>query len=556
MKLIACCLLVLLATGGWAQRAFLRAGDEIVCLGDSITAQGVYEHDLQQVLDAVYPGAKIHVVPHGIGGTRSDAGVGELADYLRDHQPTVVTVMFGVNDTGWNSADPEKKIIPYLDGLRKTIALARQHGMPVLLLKETTFSHNAVWSAGDAGIAECLDTMLAAEQRFAAENQVPLIDVYGAYRRGLSAAWTADPRYEITPDFVHPTSPGHAVIAGALLQALGAGLPLAEAERGPLHVANAGVVAVDTLDTTAITEQSVAKSPAAIHLPLRVRNLTGAPVSGELCCTVGTSVKRQAVSLPAWGSAVVAFSCMDTALPGRWDVLPLFAAFITPTSYDAAEAPLCYSRAAAIEKTPLAANGEDFALLQGPKRPCPVTALSVARQGKRIVVDFTWDDPHIVPAQPGAFKDLGGPDAATLALNLNSHDGQPCDAVEFLFDTRPPAALARCTSNWDSNPLGVARLGVFFDDQQRIALQTLPTLADGAATITALGDKRYRLQYSPPAQPLCGFNVFVTDVDTFGRNNTTRAYYRLTGKPGVVTEPASYLLLGTARPMLFYRLGY
>ena len=51
-----------------AETAFLRPGDVIVCVGDSVTAAGVYDGFLQAMLDCLYPGAGIRIVNRGSGG--------------------------------------------------------------------------------------------------------------------------------------------------------------------------------------------------------------------------------------------------------------------------------------------------------------------------------------------------------------------------------------------------------------------------------------------------------------------------------------------------------
>jgi len=45
-----------------AETAYLRPGDVIVCVGDSVTAAGVYDGFLQAMLDRLYPEAGIRIV--------------------------------------------------------------------------------------------------------------------------------------------------------------------------------------------------------------------------------------------------------------------------------------------------------------------------------------------------------------------------------------------------------------------------------------------------------------------------------------------------------------
>ena len=77
--------------------------------------------------------------------------------------------------------------------------------------------------------------LFAEEDRVAGLNGVGVIDGYGAYIRELHRAWQVDPRYEFTPNFVHPTMLGHSAVAGEILRAMGAGLPLVGERRGSLQ---------------------------------------------------------------------------------------------------------------------------------------------------------------------------------------------------------------------------------------------------------------------------------------------------------------------------------
>ena len=58
-----------------AETAYLRPGDVIVCVGDSVTHAGVYDGFLQTMLDRLYPEAGIRIVNRGQGGQSSSAAL-------------------------------------------------------------------------------------------------------------------------------------------------------------------------------------------------------------------------------------------------------------------------------------------------------------------------------------------------------------------------------------------------------------------------------------------------------------------------------------------------
>ena len=210
-----------------AETAYLRPGDVIVCVGDSVTAAGVYDGFLQAILDRLYPEAGIRVVNRGEGGKSADAATGLLDSALKTERPTLATFMFGVNDTRWSAGDEEAKAEAFVAGLTAAVDLAEKNEVVPLLLRESHFSHGQAPDEFAAMVNGVLDRLMAAQDALAAERQIPVIDTQGAYKRALAAAWGADSRYEFSPDIVHPNSPGHAALAGEILRALGAGLPLA-----------------------------------------------------------------------------------------------------------------------------------------------------------------------------------------------------------------------------------------------------------------------------------------------------------------------------------------
>ena len=222
-----------------AESAYLRPGDVIVCVGDSVTAAGVYDGFLQVMLDRLYPGAGIRIVNRGQGGQTASSAAGLLNSAVKTEQPTLATVMFGVNDTRWSAADVEAKVVAFVAGLTAVADLAETNNVVPLLLRKSHFSHGQAPDEFAAKVNGVLDRLMAAQDAFAAKRKIPVIDTQGAYKRALAAAWAADPRYEFSPDIVHPNSAGHAAMAVELLRALGAGLPLAEpkGERGPLRLA-------------------------------------------------------------------------------------------------------------------------------------------------------------------------------------------------------------------------------------------------------------------------------------------------------------------------------
>src|SRR5437899_7622035 len=135
-------LVVIFVSGAAAQKSefALKSGDRVVFFGDSITEQRLYTSYVQQFVLSRYPqvGGAIVFINSGWGGDTVSAnpcvpcaGVGALARIDRDviaHKPTVVTLLFGMNDGLYKDFDPAVMKV-YTDGLSEIIRIikARTH---------------------------------------------------------------------------------------------------------------------------------------------------------------------------------------------------------------------------------------------------------------------------------------------------------------------------------------------------------------------------------------------------------------------------------------------
>src|SRR5512139_204802 len=96
--------LLLLACAAFAQQPFhLKSGDRVVFYGDSITDQRLYTTFVETFVRTRYPELDVAFVHSGWGGDRVTGGGGgpvhlRLDRDIAPYQPTVVTIMLGMND--------------------------------------------------------------------------------------------------------------------------------------------------------------------------------------------------------------------------------------------------------------------------------------------------------------------------------------------------------------------------------------------------------------------------------------------------------------------------
>ena len=480
-----------------AETAYLKPGDVIVCVGDSVTAAGVYDGFLQAMLDRLYPEAGIRVVNRGQGGQTAGAATGLLRSAVDAEHPTLATFMFGVNDTRWSVGDEDAKAAAFTNGLASAVEFAASNNATPLLLRESHFSHGQAPDEFAVKVNGVLDRLMAAQDRFAAARQIPVIDTQGAYKRALAAAWAADPRYEFSPDLVHPNSAGHAALAGEILRALGAGLPLAapKGERGPLRLAAPNDL---TIEFTAAA--GVLATNGTLAVPVTIHNWSAKREKGTLILCLPDHVIETPVEVAAKASATVTCELPLAKLRAERGAGPLYAAFRGAQCFTAASTLFFHSRLRHAAAAPVVFSAADFqSAADKEARVCPVTNVALRRNGPELTVDFTWADTTVVTARAG-FKTRFGKEITAL-LDLNNREGQPCDAVEFLLDQRPATAIGRPTANADANPEGLLRIGICFVEENGKPVAralSLPELPAEALVLVSAGPGRFHCRSCRP----------------------------------------------------------
>ena len=193
----------------------LAAGQtvKVVCLGDSVT--GIYYHTggrraypemLQLALRMTYPNAEVTVVNAGISGNRTHDGLSRLQQDVLDHQPDLVTVMFGLNDL---------TVLPIADfraNLTEIIRRCRAAGAEVLLC-----TPNSIITTSSRPVPKLVEYCQAVKE-VGAEQQTPVCDIYAAYE----ALHARDPLTWrlLLSDEIHPNMDGHKLNAETIGRAI------------------------------------------------------------------------------------------------------------------------------------------------------------------------------------------------------------------------------------------------------------------------------------------------------------------------------------------------
>ena len=78
-----------------------QSGARWCALGDSITQEGWYHHFVELFYRTRFPARPLQVVNCGIAGDNAAGALKRLRRDCLDANPTVVSVMLGMNDVGW-----------------------------------------------------------------------------------------------------------------------------------------------------------------------------------------------------------------------------------------------------------------------------------------------------------------------------------------------------------------------------------------------------------------------------------------------------------------------
>jgi len=202
----------------------------IVALGDSVT-QGmkvdpeVYGHEVyhevfrRRLIDR-YPTRTFSVINAGIAGDSTAGALKRLKHDVLDPHPDLVTVCFGLNDSG-GLRDGEPT---FRNNLTEIVTVIRQVAAVILLTPNMMATHDnprvpAQWKVHiqkftDRQTSGCLDRYADIIREVALTTATPLADAY--------AEWTRRQRSgEDMTDFLisginHPDARGHLILADAL----------------------------------------------------------------------------------------------------------------------------------------------------------------------------------------------------------------------------------------------------------------------------------------------------------------------------------------------------
>ncbi|MGN0847704.1 MAG: SGNH/GDSL hydrolase family protein, partial [Kiritimatiellia bacterium] len=227
-------------------------GDRVVFWGDSITHGGLYPKMVADYYLTRYPDRAVRFYNAGVGGDNAGAAMTRFEEDVQRWNPTVVTLMFGMNDSGRGMYDPKRMAdaayragIParekacfdnYATNMTRLVQRLRADAPQarLMFLTPTPYDETAVQKGPNPTPA--LKGAVAALKRFAdfgrqtaAETGSEVVDWNTSYQNLVVAEQRRNPEFSfVRPDRVHPMAPGHLFMTYEFLKAQGATNPVSD----------------------------------------------------------------------------------------------------------------------------------------------------------------------------------------------------------------------------------------------------------------------------------------------------------------------------------------
>jgi lysophospholipase L1-like esterase len=269
----------------WATCATLAAaadfaindGDTVVFYGDSITDQRLYTSFTESYIVTRFPRLHVKFVHSGWGGDRVSGGGGGAIDVRlkRDvlaYQPTVVTIMLGMNDGRYRANDPET-FKTFTSGFADIVNRLKTAlpGVRITVIEPSPYDDVTRPPTFEGGYNAVLVQYGSYLKDLAKSDNLQVADLNTDVVAALRKANSTDPAnaQKIIPDRVHPGAAGHLLMAEALLKAWRAPAVVTEVEID----AGAGVATQQKgteVSAIAATGQGVAWTQMDAALPMPV----------------------------------------------------------------------------------------------------------------------------------------------------------------------------------------------------------------------------------------------------------------------------------------------
>lgn len=231
-KAILSVVLLLLAIGMQAQQvAPFKAGDRVTFVGDSKTDGGHYHSYIWLYYMTHYPTMRLWMANCGVGGDTSEDIYNRFDDDVLTKHPTVMTLAFGMNDTGYgeyNGPEPAKFAAKRLafahENFEKIIGkLKKLNGVRIVMLGTAPYDQTSKFNDNIfKGKNDVIGKVVAMQDSAAKANRWEFVDFWKPMTDINLTMQKTDPKFTICgQDRIHPDNDGQLVMAYLFLKAQG-----------------------------------------------------------------------------------------------------------------------------------------------------------------------------------------------------------------------------------------------------------------------------------------------------------------------------------------------
>jgi lysophospholipase L1-like esterase len=212
---------------------FFNAGDRVCFIGNSITNNGQYHHNILLYHTTRFPNQKLQFFNCGISGDTIQGVLKRLESDILINKPNKAVIMVGMNDVKskfygtkpTNNADTlrlrKQALAIYQVNLEKMINILLSKKITVILQKPSIYDETAQFSTPthlgvNAALGKCAEIMEA----FAVKYKLQTVDYWTPMTKMNREMQLKNPQATLTcSDRVHPAATGHFVMAYHFLKA-------------------------------------------------------------------------------------------------------------------------------------------------------------------------------------------------------------------------------------------------------------------------------------------------------------------------------------------------
>jgi len=218
----------------FAQSNLFHKGDRVCFVGNSITSNGEFYHNIMLYYVTRFPDQPLTFFNCGISGDVCSGVLKRMDDDILVHNPTHAVIKLGMNDVNRSlytlyptkNADTlakrEEAIATYKLRLDSIINIFLSRGIKVILQKPTDYDQTGSLKAvNNYGVNDALKRCADYIQTLADKYKVPVVDYWTILHDINTQLQKKDSTATIIgPDRVHPGSAGHLVMAYQFLKTI------------------------------------------------------------------------------------------------------------------------------------------------------------------------------------------------------------------------------------------------------------------------------------------------------------------------------------------------